>query len=213
MPDLPGHCFYFGTFNPIHAGHLMIAQSALCQFGDKLGFKRVVFVPAGNPPHRHHEDDLLDAALRLKMVQLATADNPAFMVSDFELRQPGKSYTVESLRQMKREGLITFPVPFMIGSDALANLATWHQPEMLIEMAHFLQAPRPSYDWVDSLLLHGVQIALNTSRIDMPALAISSTSIRRALNEGQPLESLRYFLPEAVRRFISWNSLYQKSGL
>lgn len=204
-----GQCFYFGTFNPLHSGHLMIAQSALSQYGPGLGFERVTFVPAGNPPHRHHESDLLDAVLRLKMVELATASHPGFSVTDFELTLPGKTYTVETLRLMEQRGLIRFPVPFIIGSDALSKLHTWHQPEALVEMVHFLQAPRPDCDWVDSLQTDKGPIALNTSRIEMPVLGISSTAIREALGESKTSEGLRYYLPEPVRRFIDWNALYR----
>ncbi|WP_373532828.1 nicotinate (nicotinamide) nucleotide adenylyltransferase [Vampirovibrio sp.] len=207
-----GHCFYFGTFNPVHSGHLMVAQSALSQFGGLLGFERITFMPAGTPPHRHEQPDLLAAALRLKLVQLATAHHPGFTVSDFELSLPDKSYTVDTLSRLAQAGLITPPVPFIIGADALAKLASWHQPDVLIDTVHFLQAPRPEYPWVEHVTLNGQKIALNTSRIHMPPLAISATTIRQQLRQTQPpadLEALRYYLPEPVRAFIGWNGLYQ----
>lgn len=209
MPFLNGRCFYFGTFNPIHSGHLMIAQSALSQYGFALGFDGITFMPAGNPPHRYEETDLLDANLRFQMAQRATAAHPDFAVSDFELSLPGKTYTVETLRLLEAQGLVRFPVPFIIGSDALEKLHTWHQPEALINMVHFLQAPRPDCAWVESIELHGKQIPLHTSRINMPPLAISSTGIREALKTSGSTEGLRYFLPEPVRQFIDWNVLYQ----
>lgn len=213
MPAFHGHCFYFGTFNPIHTGHLMIAQSALCQFGSVLEFERITFMPAGNPPHRHHQNDLLDAALRLKMARLATAQNPAFAVSDFELSLPHKNYTVETLCRMQQANLITLPVPFIIGSDALASLGTWHQPAALIDRVHFLQAPRPGHDWVNHVFIDGQKRTLNTSRIQMPLSGISATHIRHLLGQSPPpsIETLRYSLPESVRHFIHWNQLYATS--
>lgn len=209
MPALSGCCFYFGTFNPIHAGHLMIAQSALSQYGAVLGFDGVTFMPAGNPPHRHAEDDLLAADLRFQMVRRATAGHPQFEVSDFELGLPGKTYTAETLRLLEQQGLIRFPVPFIIGSDALAQLHTWHQPEALIDMVHWLQAPRPDCAWVDSVSLNGQRVPLHTSRIEMPPLAISSTGIREMLKATGDVSALRYFLPESVRQFVAWNGLYR----
>ncbi len=210
MSPVSGACFYFGTFNPIHSGHLMVAQSALTQFGTQFGFERVTFIPAGNPPHRHQEPDMLDASLRLKMVRLATADNPAFAVSDIELHRPGKSYTVDTLHALIQQYDLRQPVPFIIGADALAQLATWHQPEQLIERVHFLQAPRPGFDFVRQVTLHsGKTLSLNTSSIQMPPMAISSSWIRQSLasNPKGP-QGLRYFLPPSVDLFIQWNGLY-----
>lgn len=209
MPPLSGRCFYFGTFNPIHSGHLMIAQAALNQYGATLGFDGVTLMPAGNPPHRHQESDLLDAVLRLEMARRAIASNPRFTVSDFELTLPGKTYTVETLQKLADAGHIQLPVSFIIGADALTKLHTWHQPERLIEMVHFLQAPRPDYPWVESVVLNGVSLPLATSRIAMPPLAISSTQIRQTLRTSDSTDGLRYFLPEPVRQFIGWNKLYQ----
>lgn len=207
MLPLRQSCLYFGTFNPIHWGHLMIAQSALRQFGEAFGFERVIFIPAGNPPHRSDESDMLDAALRLKMVQLAVGDNPRFQASDLELTLPGKSYTVETLRFLWGNQQIVSPTPLIIGSDALAGLASWHEPEALIASAHFLQAPRPGVDFVTSVQIQGKTVPLNTSAIEMPPLGISSSWVRTALKTHGP-DAVRYALPEPVRAFIRQNTLY-----
>jgi nicotinate-nucleotide adenylyltransferase len=205
-------CLYFGTFNPIHMGHLMIAQSALRQFGPTLGFDTVTFIPAGAPPHRHQEDDLLDARRRLLLVQLATADHPAFRVSDIEMRRSGHSYTVDTLRLLMGQGVVSSPVPFIIGADALQGLASWHEPQSLVAWVHFLQAPRPDCVPVEALPLGKTDeppLMLTTSAIDMPLLAISSTGIRCLLKESpNGAQDLRYFLPERVRAFIADNRLY-----
>jgi nicotinate-nucleotide adenylyltransferase len=203
-------CLYFGTFNPIHTGHLMIAQSVLRQFAESLGLNGITFIPAGDPPHRYHEDDLLDARRRFKMVELATASNPAFIVSDIELQRAGRSFTIDTVQHWIQVHDLTAPIPMIIGADALAGLASWHQPEVLIEAVHFLQAPRPGYDWVDSIQIQDRKLPLSTSHIDMPALSLSSSWIRsQCKRQSTSLEALRYFLPEPVRQYIQTNRLYQ----
>jgi nicotinate-nucleotide adenylyltransferase len=204
-----GTCFYFGTFNPIHAGHLMIAQAALCQYGESLGVQGITFIPAGNPPHREHESDMMPARHRLNMVRLATASNPAFRVSDIELCRSGRSYTMDTLRFLLEQGIAQAPIPMIIGADALAGLATWHEPQALAETACFLQAPRPGHPFVGAIQVNGQEITLNTREIEMPPLSISSTWIRARLRENPPgCERLRYFLPEPVRQYIRDNRLY-----
>jgi nicotinate-nucleotide adenylyltransferase len=203
-------CLYFGTFNPIHTGHLMIAQVVLCQFADSLGLRSVTFIPAGDPPHRFHEEDLLDARRRFKMVTLATAANPAFIVSDIELQRPGRSYTIDTLEHLIQHSGLKPPIPMIIGADALAGLANWHRPEALIETVRFLQAPRPGYDWVERIRIQNRDLPLTTSHIDMPALSLSSSWIRsQCQRQTASLDALRYFLPEPVRRYIQDNQLYR----
>lgn len=213
----PGTALYFGTFNPIHAGHLIIAQAVLNQFGE-AGIHGVTFIPAGNPPHRHAEPDLLDARRRLAMVRLATGTHPDFQVSDIELqRAAGRndvSYTVDTLRLLVAEHGMQPPVPLIIGSDALGKLAGWREPEALIELAYFLQAPRPEYPPVESLMIGKRELPLRTQMIDMPMLAISAVWIRRALRSSAcRTEALRYMLPEPVRQYIRENHLYTRSGI
>jgi nicotinate-nucleotide adenylyltransferase len=224
-PRFNTSCLYFGTFNPIHTGHLMIAQAVMNRFAESLGLREVVFIPAGVPPHRRHENDLLDARRRLRMVSLATADHPAFRVDDIELRQSGTGsapddapgYTVDTLRRLHEAGKIRFPVPLIIGADALAGLATWREPEALVDMARFLQAPRPGCGPVYRITLPSGEpggesriLPLNTHQIDMPPLALSSSWIRQQLKEGgESVSRLRYFLPEPVRRYIRDNRLYR----
>jgi nicotinate-nucleotide adenylyltransferase len=206
---------YFGTFNPIHTGHLMVAQAVLHQFGSTLGLTHIRFIPAGDPPHRFHEEDLLDARRRFKMVQLAIAANPAFVVSDMELqraqRNDSRSYTIDTLRQLIQDEGWTTPIPLIIGADALAGLASWREPEALIETVHFLQAPRPGYEWVERITIEGRAIPISTSRIEMPALSLASSWIRSQIRkQATTRAALRYFLPDTVRQFIEANRLYQR---
>lgn len=190
----------------------MIAQAALCQYAETFGFSGVTFIPAGSPPHRVHESDLLDARHRLKMVRLATASNPGFRVSDIEVLKNSASYTIETLRALISEGKAQVPVPLIIGSDALAALASWREPEALIETACFLQTPRPDSDFVHVISINGREIRLNTRPIDMPLLGISSTRIRQILKKVNPAlqDGLRYVLPEPVRQYVRDNGLYRE---
>lgn len=193
----------------------MIAQAALHQYGPVLGFQTVTFVPAGHPPHRQGEDDLLDARRRLLMVQLAIAEHPDFRVSELELTLASQSdqavYTVDTVRALQAQGLVPEPAPFIIGADALQGLSTWRDPDALLQRLHFLQAPRPNCVPVEALQFNGSAepLPLRTSILNMPMLALSSTWIRQVVREqGGKTEGLRYFLPEPVRQFIRENGLY-----
>jgi nicotinate-nucleotide adenylyltransferase len=200
-------CLYFGTFNPIHTGHLMIAQAVLNQA--QLGIERVYFIPSGLSPHRSHENDLAEALHRLKMVRLATASNPRFYVLDDEVYKKTPSYTVETVEKLVEQGLVATPVPIIIGSDALARLKTWHRPKDLAQLVCFLQMPRPGVAFVTELQTDGHQLSLNTQTIDMPMLSLSSSWIRESIRQnGGNCSGLRYFLPEPVRQYIQENRLY-----
>jgi nicotinate-nucleotide adenylyltransferase len=198
-------CLYFGTFNPIHAGHLMIAEAVLNQFGPSLGLERICFIPAGVPPHRYQEQDLADAKHRLNMVRLATARHPRFWVLQDEIGKAGPSYTVETIESLLARGLVQAPVPMIIGSDALTRLSTWHRPEDLAELVCFLQMPRPGTEPVQHLQINGQTLPLRTHAIEMPTLSLSSSWVREQARQGK---SLRYFVPEPVREYIRDNGLY-----
>lgn len=200
------HCLYFGTFNPIHTGHLMIAQAVLNQA--PLGVNRVLFLPAGSPPHRNGENDLASAQHRLTMARLAVAGNPAFSVSDVEVRKPGKSYTVETIEMLIAEGMEA-PVPVIIGSDALSKLETWRRPADLAKQVCFLQMQRPGIPFVTTLKYGTSLLTLNTQAIEMPELALSSSWVRAWVKQNRGnCAGLRYFLPETVRMYIQDNGLY-----
>lgn len=188
-----------------------MAQSVLDQFAGPGGFETITFIPAASPPHRQQDPDMAEARHRFKMVQLATASHPDFRVSDIELHRPGPSYTIETV-----EALATNPdavVPMIIGSDALAGLASWHRPADLIRRMRFLQVPRPEAPWVEAVAINGQSHALRTEKINMPLLAISSTHIRSRLSAGLPhARSLQYMVPGPVRDYILQNGLYQPIG-
>ena len=131
-----------GTFNPIHFGHLRTAEEVRY----KLDLDRVIFIPSGNPPLKSL--DLTDASHRYAMARLATKSNRYFDVSDIELKQPDKSYTVNTLQKLcelyPRDELY-----FILGLDAFLDMPNWWQPERLIRMVEFIVVPRPGFDTAD----------------------------------------------------------------
>lgn len=206
-------CLYFGTFNPIHSGHLMIAQAVLNQFSPEI--QRIVFIPAGLSPHRNQEEDLADAQHRLNMVQRAIASNPAFTACDYEIQKPTMSYTVETVEALIQQHKVQAPVPMIIGSDALTHLNSWHRASDLAKQVCFLQMQRPGTPFISEIQLGGQTVKLNTQAIEMPMLSLSSSWIREQVRRAQGdcpdrnYQRLRTFLPEPVRQYIQDNGLYR----
>ena len=199
---------YFGTFNPIHNGHLMIAQAILNPLGPMLGIDRLCFIPTG-VPHRTLDADLAPAAHRFNMVALAIANHPRFVALDDEITCDRPAYTIDTLEHLRDRGRIRIPVPLIIGSDALSNLADWKRAEDLCRLACFLQMPRPGVSAVHHIRLNDRMYPLNTRLIDMPALSLSSSWVRAEMaRHGGDSGCVRYFVPDPVRRYIRDNHLY-----
>lgn len=199
--------YYFGTFNPIHWGHLLIAQAALNQFA----LARVVFIPAACSPFRQGEPAMASATDRLAMLRLAIADHPQLAVDPLELDAAcgtqTPSYTIHTLRALRarQAGLSEKPVPVIIGSDALATLAQWREPRALIHTALFLQAPRPNTPPVSAIRLDAEELPLATRLIAMPTTALSASYVRATLAAGH---SARYLTPEPVLAYIGEHRLW-----
>ncbi|AFQ45868.1 nicotinate-nucleotide adenylyltransferase [Desulfosporosinus meridiei] len=191
-----------GTFDPIHYGHLVAAEMARAEF--KLD--EVLFIPTGKPPHKDRRD-ISDAKLRYEMVKLAIEDNLAFAVSSLEIEREGPSYTVETLRVLRR----TYPeheLYFITGSDALLEIFSWRESEEILSMIEFIGAARPGFDAKDFLLKVQHEHPESQGKIhylEVPALAISSTDIRARVRRGEPI---RYLLPEPVRLYLEKEGLY-----
>jgi nicotinate-nucleotide adenylyltransferase len=210
-------CFYFGTFNPIHTGHLILAQSAIHQFG----FKQIIFVPAGIPPHRATDSDLISASQRAQFVELSIADNPQFHMDAIELEASSPSYTIETLEKIKQSGKYDLKqnkaIPMIIGSDALSHLATWHRPQDLIDSVCFIQACRPGTAYIETIRIPSTNAIkqedykLNTHLLEAPLMSISSTQVRQKLHLSQDFElnELRYILPEPVRQSLIQKNVYK----
>ncbi len=179
-----------GTFNPIHLGHLILAETAR----ETLALDRVLFVPAARPPHKP-APDLLGGAARMRLLRLATRGHPAFQASDVELRRAGVSYTVDTLRLLRRR----FPrstLFLLVGQDVLA--VPWRSWKEIVALSTIVAARRPG---APTPRRPGPVIWL-----DMPPVAITSSEIRRRIRRGR---SIRYLVPEAVARHITRHRLYR----
>jgi nicotinate-nucleotide adenylyltransferase len=195
-----------GTFDPIHNGHLVAAEMAHSEFN----LSKVLFIPSGTPPHKDRRD-ISAADLRFEMIERAIQDNPAFDISALEIERKGPSYTVDTLRVLRR----TWPnheLYFITGSDALREIFSWREAKEILMMTEFIGAARPGFDASDFLLQVQQEHPETQGRIhylEVPALAISSTDIRARVKRGQPI---RYLLPEPVRHFIQQYGLYTTEG-
>ncbi|GAB4530597.1 MAG: nicotinate-nucleotide adenylyltransferase [Anaerolineae bacterium] len=190
-----------GTFDPIHFGHLLAAEEGRTV----LSLDRVLFAPAGDPPHKHV---ILPISHRLAMVNLAIADNPAFAVSTVDIERSGPHYTVDTIRLLRDEwGTEANETFFIMGADSLAHLLIWHRPDQLIKLCRLAVVTRPGY----RADLRRLEEALPgiTDRLDwveMPVLGISSSDLQRRVREGR---SIRYQVPAAVARYVAEHRLYQ----
>jgi nicotinate-nucleotide adenylyltransferase len=194
-----------GTFDPIHYGHLVAAETARIE----LKLDKVLFIPTGIPPHKI-DRQVTDAHLRHEMVEMAIKSNKNFEVSRIEIEREGPTYTIDTLRILHD----IFPdqeLFFITGTDALRELLTWRYPEEIIKLAKIVGASRPGYDSRDLLTKIYRRYPFTKGRIselEVPALAISSTDIRARVKNNK---SIRYLLPDEIRLFIKNNKLYQKN--
>lgn len=187
-----------GTFDPIHYGHLFVAEEAR----GAAGLDRVLFVPSGTPPHKRYAG-MASAEARYDMVRLATDANPHFDVSRIETDRDGRSYTLDTLREIRA----LYPdsrIYFITGDDAALDILNWHEPYEIVRMATLLTVGRPGYAR-DKIFELPQEIRASIRMIDSPQLDISSTDIRRRVGAGR---SIRYMVPEDVRRYIDDNGLY-----
>ena len=193
-----------GTFDPIHFGHLVAAEEARVRFG--LG--RVVFVANGEPPHKKGYP-VTPAERRHEMVVLATASNPHFEASRIEVDRPGPSYAVDTLRALRAELGPGVKLYFITGVDAIAEIATWREPERLGELCEFIAVSRPGSGREALEGLAG-RLVGRVHLLEIPGVAVSSTEVRRRAGAG---ESLRYLTPPAVARYIARCELYRNRGV
>jgi nicotinate-nucleotide adenylyltransferase len=184
-----------GTFDPIHIGHLIIAETARQQ----LKLDKVRFIPAGDP-WRKAGRDISPAQQRLGMVWVATQNNEAFEVDDCEIRREGPTYTSVTLTELRAALQAEDELFFLAGEDSLADLPHWKDPHAIFEAAYFVVAPREG-----SLPDPGIVPPDRLIRLDMPYIGISSTRLREMARDGL---SLRYQVPEAVEAYIRKQGLY-----
>lgn len=194
-----------GSFNPIHYGHLLLADDV----AELLGLDRVLFVPAARPPHKPNAD-LAPAQDRYAMVELAIAGHPKFAVSDLEFRRPGPSYTVDTLEALRipREELF-----LIIGSETFVDLLTWRSPRRVAQLARLVVVPRvgSAFDLQSAAVRKVVhEIGEEPLVVRASSLPISASDLRRRVREGR---SIAYRLPEAVGAYIRAKRLYRSLGL
>jgi nicotinate-nucleotide adenylyltransferase len=193
-----------GAFNPPHIGHLVCAQEALVQ----LELERVLFVPAGVPPHRELEYDP-GAEVRFEMVELAVADDERFEASRIELEREGPSYTSDTLEQLASESPKD-ELFLILGGDQAASLPTWHEPEKVLERATVAVFERVSWGRTAIQIKIGrTPGAEHVRYLDMPLIQVSSSAVRRRVREGLPI---RYLVPDKVASYIETNGLYAGQG-
>jgi nicotinate-nucleotide adenylyltransferase len=193
-----------GTFDPIHLGHLIVAED----LGEKLGLGEVLFIPAGRPWLKLREEKPISAAEhRLAMVRLAVASNRYFKVSTMEIDRPGLSYSIDTILELQAKLGAQAEIYFIVGPDALAELPKWKEPARLVEICQVVGIGRPAHEQVDLRKMER-SVPGASQRImlvDVPQIDISSTDIRRRVAQGL---SLRYLVPEAVEKYIAEHKLY-----
>ena len=192
-----------GTFDPPHLGHLVLAEWARA----RLRLDRVVFVPAGTPPHKRGRR-LTDAALRLVLTQLAVRGNPAFTVSGFEARRAGPSFTVDTLRHFhaRQPGARFY---LLMGADSLADFPDWHEPAEIARLAKLVVAARTGAAEAFGHALLPASARGRVVLLDNPLVAISSSALRARARAGR---SLRYLVPDAVAAYVARHRLYRRGA-
>ena len=193
-----------GTFNPIHYGHLILAENALVQYH----LDKIWFMPAGNPPHKK-ASEILDIKDRIEMVSLAISDNSKFELFLYEAKKSGICYTAQTLSELKEK----YPENeyfFIMGADSLVDFDSWRNPDIICKKASILAAVRDDVDMQDLK----AQINRLKKRYDAdifelntPNFSVSSHNIRLRVREN---ETIRYLLPDAVIRYIEEHHLYTK---
>lgn len=205
-----------GTFNPIHNAHLRVAETVL----DRLALDRVIFIPAATPPHKELANEI-SFEHRRNMVELAISDNPHFAVSDIEQQRGGRSYTVDTLRELR----LSAPQDelfFIIGSDSFIEISSWFSFSEIFNLANIVVVERPEAAISD--LTAPLPVAIRSEFCYIPdemrlthrsgfsvfylpdtPLAISSSAVRQLLRKGR---SIRYLVPDRVVRYIHEKRIY-----
>lgn len=189
-----------GTFDPIHTGHLAIAEDVR----DRLDLEEVCFVPAGAPWMKAGQA-LSSAQDRLCMVRKAVEDNPFFRVSTVDLERSGPSYTVDTLRELQEEYGPDARLFFILGTDAFNRFEEWKDPERILSLATLVVVDRPGVAESTEEMEEGLDIANRVEHVRSIRLEISAVDIRRRVLEGS---SIRYLVPEPVERHIYARGLY-----
>ena len=193
-----------GTFNPIHFGHLFLAESAY----EQLELDKVIFIPSKNPPHKVVAGNITQEQ-RVRMISLSIRDNPHFELSLMELERDGVTYTADTLAILTEANPDT-EYFFLVGADSLMQLHTWKNPEKICALCRLAAAGRDDMD--RELLARQAEMLKNTYNaricfIDMPAIRISSSDIRARIASGK---SIKYYVHADVEKYITEDRLYRE---
>ncbi|MDF2541670.1 MAG: hypothetical protein K0S47_1388 [Herbinix sp.] len=191
-----------GTFNPVHHGHLMLAENAY----EQIGLDQILFMPSKNPPHKP-KNEIVSEEHRINMIKLAIKDNSHFSTSFVELEREGITYTADTLTELTRKYPDT-EFYFIVGADSLYMMQDWMEPQIVFDLSTILVAVRDDVK-TEGLMKHaeflketfGAKIIL----LEMPTIEISSNNIRNRVAEHK---SIRYYVPDEVITYIQANELY-----
>ena len=191
-----------GTFDPIHLGHLIVAEEARVS----LDLDEVLFLPTGQPYFKA-DRTISEASHRLAMVELAVESNPYFRASDMEIKRPGPTYTVDTLVELRSRVGPKAEIYVILGLDSLGELDRWHEPRRILEMSTVVGVSRPGFQELDARVLDSIRTGASTEVVLLngPLIGVSGSEIRRRVSEGL---SIRYHAPEAVERYIYDHGLY-----
>ncbi|MFQ5733385.1 MAG: nicotinate-nucleotide adenylyltransferase [Planctomycetaceae bacterium] len=191
-----------GTFDPVHFGHLLLAE----QCREQCALDEVWFLPSGSPPHKQ-STEITEPQHRIEMLKLAIAGHEAFAVNEMELQREGPTYTVDTLQaviaERPRDALF-----FLIGGDSLNDLPTWREPRRILELATVVAVNRGDDDLPEMSPLEqqlGSAVARQIHIVSMPGVDISATDIRERVAAGK---SIRYMTPRAVEVYVEQHGLY-----
>lgn len=191
-----------GTFDPVHYGHLLIAENAYEQFQ----LDEVIFMPTGSSPHKD-ENQILGAKERLEMIELAIAGNPHFSCSDYEIQKSGISYTYLTLQELHKQ-LHGCRLYFIMGADSLAYFSSWKRPDEISRLSTILAAVRDGLDIEELLPMRSLlykQYGTQVGFINTPNFSVSSHNIRQRVLQQH---SIRYLVPDAVEEYIRQHHIY-----
>ncbi len=192
-----------GTFDPIHYGHLILAE----HIRSEAGLDKVVFMPAMVPPHKQ-DTVVSDSSHRFNMAVLAVSTNPSFSVSDIEIASGEISYTIRTMEKLSVIYGDSAELFFLTGADTIFDVEKWHQSQMLLQKYSFIIGSRPGY-FDEELNRHisylNEKYGARIYRKEIPEVDISSTNIRNRIREGR---SIKYLTPESVEKYIIDNRLY-----
>jgi nicotinate-nucleotide adenylyltransferase len=192
-----------GTFDPVHMGHLAIAEEAMVS----QGLSQVLMILAGQPAFKSNEK-VTPAEHRLAMLRLAVEGRTNLDVSEIEIERPGPSYTVDTIAQLRKSSGAYNDLYFIVGWDSLLQLHEWREPSRIVEMCKLIAVPRPGYRRPDMKMLEEKipGITQRTALLDKPMIDVSASAIRKMIAEGEPVDR---FVPASVVEYIKKFNLYR----